>query len=536
MSRLENGKTITLPAPVGGIDQKSPLAAMPAINSPWMLNIDPYPQSLKVRNGYVIHAVITPSTATDVILALGAYAARGISSSGGSLFAYFVDATAVPNTFVYDVTTSTPSLNQTLNSNGGSRPTTAVPLLGGLAFFSSLSPFDDSCAFYKLPTSTFQPWAFVDESSNPIASPVTTSFKGRVYAFADGGIYYSEDPDIISGTLIFRDLSYTFTLPNGGGAWIAAISSPGERADEVFLAIGNSCEILVYGGDYPDSSTWGLVGQYEIPGPLGVNPIVKYGNDVWVFTQTGIVSLRDLFTYGNVLTDEGSVSVNINPYWTELIRKMTTTIPIVDFTQFPIHGVYWPERNQILTLLPGHIDQDGTYHSDIATMCVYNTISKAWAFHSIEGLDTSKIGGLTYFNGNVYFYCKNVILKVDLTGYKDETYNNAGNYSSYDFAIHGAYQSFGDEQVNKRISGFQPIMKTDFSGTKVGVRAVADFGRQVSDLAKIELVDGFNTGQYSVGAQGTYLQWRLEGESDVSSTDGLELFAMGAVLQPGGIR
>lgn len=520
MSKLREATPITRFAPTLGINRKDALANMGQAYSPWILNADCWPQSIKLRNGYVIHSTI--SSSPTIILALGIFGTKSLPASN-YLFAYCQDASGVNK--IYDVSVAAESLAHSCADDTADE---AFPVNFGkrLAFVTEADFADCNRQFDG---STWAAWGFTDGGS-PIGGRVVVSYKSRVYIFSGTSLYYGS-LEAITGDTTPVDFQYVIE-DYCTTVWATIMTSPGQRADEIYLAFGTSSgETLVYGGDYPDSSTWQIVGRFKTAAPVGYNAIVRFRNDTWVLTDTGFVSLRDLFTNGAISDEEQSASMNIDPYLTDLFKQLNQ-----GFWTIPISGVYWPEKNQILILVPGHIDKDGTFSSSTATMCVYSTLTQGWSFHKLSNVSTSRLGGLTYYKGNIYFFTENVVMKVDLTGYKDETYNSAGNYSSYSFEIQGAYSSFGDENSNKRVVGVQPIMKTDFDGTHVGVQVVADFGRQASDVAEVELVDGYNMPYYSVGAQGVYLQYRLIGESDTASTDGLELFATSMILAPGGTR
>ena len=536
MGKLLDAVPITLPPPVGGINRKSPLANMPQTQSPWLLNVDCYPQSIKVRNGYVIHSTVTTAGPGPYgIFALGVYGSKA-DSANNKLFCYLTDNSGTHK--IYDVTASVEVIVTNPPADDSVSKVFPFNYAKRLAFITETDWFQTARVFEG--GASWRSWMFQDGGVE-VGGPVATSYKGRVYFFSGTTMYYSAQDEVGTDSVAPEDttaqdttsydLQYVFEEA-AEVVWAGILSSARQTNEEIFLAIGNAAgEVLIYGGLYPGSSTWGLVGRFKTSAPTGYNSIIKYANDLWVITETGIVSIRDLFNLGSIAAVEQTVSDSVNPYWTELVKEL-----LGGYWQPPpkIDAAYWPERNQILVILPGHIDKDGVFDDTVATMCVYNTIARAWSFHSLEHIDAASVGGPTYFNGNVYFFTKNVVMKVNLTGYKDETYDSAGTYSAISYEIQGAYSSYGNDSVNKKVVAFQPIIKTDFAGTSVGMRAVSDMGRQSSDLCKVELVDGYNIPYYSVGAEGTYIQYRIEGDSDITSTDGLELLSITSFVVPGG--
>lgn len=521
MGQLTEGVSIPLQTPNSGMNTRIALPNMPANYSPWILNAEVEGDRIKCRNGYVIHNTISTSVGFK-ILALGVWGATG--QSNAKLFAYCDEPAGGHK--IYDVTTSTASLSDTLAGSANTE-TEVVNFAQRLAFINKAVPADESDIYDG---SAWTSWGFTSGGSD-IGGLVATSYKGRLY-FATGAnaTVYVGDLDTVTGPTTTEDLQYVLEI-GGYIYWMAQISSAGNRSEETFLAFGSSSgEVLVYGGDYPASATWGLVGRFKIGTPTGLNCVIPYQNDVWIMTTTGIVSLRSLFTAEKPVPEFISPSAEINSYWTKLVSKLMVNGAVA----VPLRGVYWPERNKILILIPAYIDENGTEEVASNTMLVYDILAESWCVHRLANLHTTNVGGLVYFNGNVYFYSDKTVMTVSLTGYKDETHNSAGSYSAISGEVQGAYSSVGTSNLNKRVVGIQPIFKTDFAGTGVSVEVASDIGRKVSDPVSVELVNGYNQPYYPVGVDGTYVQYRFLFTSDVTSTDGLELYANAAIVIPGG--
>ena len=518
MAKFLEATPITLMPPTAGVNRKDPLANMGQAYSPWLLNVDCLPTSIKVRNGYVIHSTVGASSLD--IMALCTWGSKS-DPGNNKLFAYCNDGTGTHK--IYDISVSAESLAYTLADNDA---TFAFP-----TYFSRRSGFavnlDAADCGAKFDGTTWSAWGFTYGGS-PALGINTVSYKGRVYVLYGTGLYWGALEAITGAMSLTQFEGY---IDKGTRlTWIAVLPSPGNRISEVYIAFGSDeGEISVYAGDYPDSATWGLIGKFNISASLGYQSIINYKNDVWILTDTGVVNLRVLFVNDQAALEE-TISKNIDPYFTSLVAQLNQSF----WQTIPIGGVFWPERNQILILLPGHIDKDGTFSSSVATMCIYNTISRAWSFHKLSNVDTARLGGLTYYKGGIYFYTQNVVMKVDTTLYKDETWNSPSTYAAIPYEIQGAYSSFGNEGILKKIVGLQPITKTDFAGTSIGMQSAADFGRQISDIGYVELIDGYNTAIYPGGAEGIYLQYRMQGNSDITSVDGLELFGVGMHIIQGG--
>lgn len=493
---------------------------MESIYSPWLLNVDCYPGKVAVRNGYVIHSTVVSSP--GFIKSIGTWGAKAVSGTY-DLFALAYDNGATKD-IVYDVTTSTPA-STIATTSGASTKIYPFYFSKRLAFISD-SPAD-------LPIydgTTWTTWGFT-LSGSPFSTWSGVFYKGRAYCLSGSTLVFS-DPKAVSGAMTSRDF-YEY-LENGTVlTWGGSISSPGERANEQLFVFGNAAgEVLVYSGTYPDAPDWELIAKFKVSPALGYNSFLSINYDIYIFTETGVVSVRELLSSGDKDLFNNQVSANVNDYWTSLIKQLNSNF--WNGSQIDVSSCYWPERNQLLVLIPGSLDNDGTYNSSVATMAVFHTISKGWSFHTLSNVSTARLGGLTYFNGNIYFYTQNVVMKSSLTGYKDEAYNSAGNYSSYSYEIQGAYTDLGSSIKNKKVVGVQPIIKTDFAGSSVTMKVAADMGRKVSDASSVELVSGYSAPYYSVGVDGTFVQYRMLGTSDTASSTGLELFATTFFVVPGG--
>lgn len=518
MATPVRSQPIALPIPTGGLNFVDPLASMPPNDSPWMVNLDCENQSIKVRPGYQVHCDV----GTGTILALGTYGNIN-DPTNYKIYAY-VDETS-GNHKIYDVTTSTASLVDTLSDNDATK-VQAVNIFGRLAFTVDADSADCGRTFDG---TTWSSWGFTYDPGGgavPISGKVVTTFKSRVYIFNGTNLYYGALSAISGAT---TNVDYT-TVFSGKAeiAWAGTLSSPGDRPEELYFAFGNfDGEVLVYAGDYPNDPNWRLIGRFKTSSPVNYNSIVPYSNDVYITTTTGVVSLRALFS--SSAQSDIYVSYKINPYFTRYFSENFLFI-------FNGGAVHIPDLNKIFFLARLFFDRDtetyspNDYTSDSGTFFVFNTNSGAWSVHNpVEMGALTAMEPATYYNRSMYIPVSDKVWKLDTTVYKDAS-------ASYYYEMESAWNNFGSINANKRLLGVEAVLKTDFDGSNVTYKAASDFGRKVSSAASLSLLDGHNIPYYSVGAEGTYIQYRMEGTSDTLSTDGLELYSVGAIIQPGGVR
>lgn len=501
-----------IPLPVLGLNRRDPLESMDPRFSPWMVNMEPEPQFLRVRNGYIAHCEILDSGFPQSAFAL-------VNYNNEKLFAY---ARLLGTPAVYDVTTGTPSKVHTPASGITAQFVSGFARTNRAGFGTPDTPATLEVQYDG--SSGWGPVGWTDSSAVAIGGRIQVNYRGRAYIFEGSRnvgnsqkMYYST-LGAVTGSCSELEFSDFFTNDQPI-AWAGVLTTPNNQDSETLFCFGNAAgEILVYTGDFPSAANWRQVGKFQVSPTLGDRCAIEIKNDIWISTTTGVVSLRRLFQFGDSATEEYSISRYIDPLWTELTANGSSC-----------SFAWLPEKNKVYFLREGYVDSDGTYSSASDSMFVYNLFSQAWGLHKLDDLNSSLTNGgsLTYFNGNIYFTVNNIVMKIDFNGFKDEETDNLTNFNSYDIELRSAYTQLGKQDKWKRVQTVEPVIETDFSSDSVGMKVAADFGRKVSDATNPTLQDGYNLPVYNVGVEGEYLQYRLTGSSDTESTDGFKLYSVG---------
>ena len=477
---------------------RDPLSALPAYDSPYIVNWEIERQYLKPRNAYTIHESLDTG-----------YTVKSLAVHGGdTLFAYAVKSATTAK--VYDVTTTASevdALGTVLHSPA------AVKHAGRTYFMlpTSRTPATNSSYWDG---STWNNWGFT-ESASSVGGACGVSHKGRFY-FADGTDLYFTALGQVTG-----EVDGVFPLgdvleEDEDIVWMGVLASPTDRAAEAYLALGNQAgEVLVYGGDFPESSNWELLARFKLPqlavtgttGDAIPTYVLQDLNDIWVPTKSGIFSIRKLFIHGSSSFEETTVSSKINP---QLIGHLST------FTaNNNISFASLPEKGKVYVLIDGWYDLSGNYaitNNGVSTMYVYDRVTDAWTLHRIIADVNSNV---VAFNGSVYFGCDNHILKYDEADYLDEDIDNPSSTFEYDCHLYSSHTNFGSNYKYKHIKTLEPLLQTDFDGSTIKVQVVGDFGRDVSQESSREVItstsiaNGYSSPTYNVGAKGSYLQWRM---------------------------
>jgi len=516
MAYPQTADVIPVPIPVKGMNTRDPLALMDPNYAPWILNYEPEPQYLRATCGFTRAAAITSlfGTAMDRIYSLASY--------NNTYLLFLCGNAAAPIISMGDI-------DGFMGANVFSWPTMTMPSVVTPVHYAGRSGFiaPDATSFNNVicdGTSTITAHSFTINGSF-IYSRTLTTYRGRVYLSSGRELYYS-DLAGITGPCTKIDCTQLFRS-NTAIAWICALTSPTNAISESMIAFGNGMgEVLVYTGDNPGSPDWRQVARFQLPRPLYYNMSWEHDNDVWIATVSGIYSLRALFEFGTEIRERVTVSSAIDPYYTRLVRACSSDTALIN-TSF----AHWPEQNKVFILIAGALDADGTFQANKGTLLIYNTISKAWTIRQIGSIDpTNKCHSLTYYKNAIYYATGKYIMKYAEGVYKDQTWNDT-TYAAIPYAIHSAYTDLDNAKKTKQVVCIEPVMKTDFTGSSVTAKVAADFGRKTSTATSQALQDGYQVPTYMTGVSGRHIQYRIEGNTDQTSTDGLELYSMGVGIK-----
>jgi len=522
MSNLGTSYAQPILPPIFGVNKKSPLVKMPEGMSPWLENVDCENGYNKVRGGISRHLRLSDDA---YFIGMGAWGGRGYPTA--TLFAYALNNTT-NKAEIWDVTTS-PATRVRQMGTALPDECTAWNYAGRLAFSTEAAHATYDAVWDG---ATWAAWGFTDGGS-AVDGRVSTYYKTRPHIItSDGKIHWSDDTFSVTGTMSNSDYSSLFTYKSTP-VWSGTISASAASTNETYYCFGlSSGEVFIYGGDYPDSSTWYQVAKYMIGEPLSFQSCIAYENDLLILTKTGVVSIRDLMSYGQEALLTRSFSANINAHWTKLVKNL-------GFGTYPTSwasGCFWPEKNKIYILIAGYLNEDGTFDSNSGTMYVYNRETQAWSWYKLGAVVTNgTLGGLTYFEDNIYFFSNKSIMKMASSGFMDED-SETGTAEAYTADIRTQYVGLEAGANKKRPHAVSPIFNTDFSSANVGVSISSDIGRTLTGASKPTIPSGLSNPYYSVGTDGLCYQVRITVQTQAAKTTGLELYGLAAIYEPGGVR
>lgn len=264
-------------------------------------------------------------------------------------------------------------------------------------------------------------------SSNLIAVNI---FKQRVFMIEKGAMNFWYFPVLnITGAASKFDLSSLCRL---GGELIAMTTwtlDAGDGLDDQAVFITSHGEVLVYQGTDPSSATdWSLVGIYRIGAPIGRRCFMRYGGDVYLITQDGVVALSQSLISGRAQPRQ-SVSDKIS----NAVLESTQTYG----SNFGWQAVLYPFGGYGLINVP-------IAENSAAYQYVFNTITRAWC--RFTGMDASC---WALFSERLYFGGAGAVYQAD-SGPSDNGSLIVGDCKP-------AFNYFGRRGSEKRFTGVRPI-------------------------------------------------------------------------------
>lgn len=361
-------QTASIPAPVKGWNNIDPLAAMDPQFAVQLDNWIPQPGYIQARSGSANWATGLAAPAWSLIPYVGGSVRKLFAASGTGLF---------------DVTNS--------GAVGASAYTIAQPKNWVSQAFAT------TANVYTMAVNGVDPAAFYDGAAwtaaaitgvSPSVLASVTSYQGRLWFTQKNSLQaWYLAPGAIQGAATLFDLG---PIAFFGGRLISVSTwSPdaGAGPNNYLVFLTDQGECIVYQGTDPSqTSSFGLVGRYRIPKPIGVRCTLPFASDLLVLTQQGVYPLTKALL---------SSSVN-------RASAITYSISNQFAADYAAHGATdgWEltllsEANLLIVNVPGADPSTGD-----AAQYVMNTLTGAWCrFLGLAANCFVDFGGSLFFGG-----------------------------------------------------------------------------------------------------------------------------------------
>lgn len=447
---------VSSPAPVGGLNVRDAINAMPATDAIDLVNWIPQQYGVRARKGWVEWCTGLGAPVRTIMQ----YEPNRQDSSLTRLFAATDDA-------IYDVTSSS-SFPPVRISLGGS---VGISRMSSVSFSNTAGNFLLACS-HEGGYWTYDGSFWVKRTAGAGAGQISginpdnlvfiTSWKRRLWFIEKNSTnaWYSAT-DAITGTLTRFELG-PFAKRGGKLSFIANWTiDAGEGIDDLIVFGFENGDVLIYKGTDPASaSSFALVGVYFAGAlALGRRNFVTMGGDVLILSELGLQPLSYITRGGQSLLRASATDYlgKIQPRLVELISQFSR--------QTDWNLVLHPRENLLLIQVPTVTSVDVQY-------ALY-TNTNTWTTLQGIPMKCSEVSG-----NKLYFGTEDGRVGIAFEGYFDNVPRGGSTGTGISGVIQTAYSYFGRPGMNKH---FQMIRPT-FLGTDrplFAAQMLADYNPQV---------------------------------------------------------
>jgi hypothetical protein len=432
-------KAASLPAPVGGWNARDALGDMDPSDAVSMVNWFPQTSDVQLRKGYSQFATGISGQVETIFSYAGASSNKMFAFAGTS--AYETTAGGAVGAAVLTGLTNARWQYINVSTSGGN-------------FLLSVNGAD------KLRGYDGTNWYTDGDGSHDITGVNTANcininlFKNRVWFIEKNTLkaWYLPTSSIAGAATQFN---FQGVARKGGylvamGTWTI---DAGYGVDDIAVFITSQGEVITYGGTDPSSSTtWSLVGVFEIGAPLGTRCYLKFAGDILLATQDGVVPLSG---------ELQSSRVNPRVALTDKIQFAMSNAATTYGSNFGWQMIYYAKANMLMLNVPVSTGSQEQY--------AMNTITKNWGqFQNVSANCWEIFNDEPYFGGN---------------GYVGKFWNSfSDNSTNINGTCKQAFNYFGMRGALKRWTLMRPTLLTNGSPQILSSIDI-DFGDTASSSA-----------------------------------------------------
>ena len=347
--RQQAAQTVTVAAPIGGWNARDALGAMDPLDAVTLQNFWPGTNSVILRNGYTKHATGLPAEVQTLMAYSSGTSNKLFAVSDGKIY----DATNTGAVGAAAVSGLTNSKFQYVNIT-----TPAASYLMAVNGADKLRTFDGTNWHTDGDGSPYD----ITNIDTATVSNITL-FKNRIWLTTNNTLKVWYLPvNSIGGAAVALDMTSIFQL---GGYIMAGMTwtlDAGYGVDDYLVFITSNGEALVWRLTDPTTPTGiSQIGLYKLGAPIGRRCYTKFGGDLLVITQDGVVPMS-----GALQSSRLDPRVSI----TNKIQYAMSSAISTYGANFGWQLLYYPKENQLILNVP---ISEGTQQQ-----YVMNNITKSW--------------------------------------------------------------------------------------------------------------------------------------------------------------
>lgn len=425
--RTQTSTAASLPAMTGGWNARDPLPLMKPDHAVLLDNFFPGTGSVDMRRGSILYASGAGAGAVETLMEYASGASRQMLACGsGGIYDITAGGAAV------ELSTAFTS-NQWIWAN----------------FRGYVVAVNGADAPINYAGTAIATSAITGTGLAPVDLNYVVAHKSRLY-FAENNTlsFWYLSTNAIQGAASEFDLSGIFRM----GGTLTALGSwtrdGGSGADDLFVAMTSRGEVAVYQGSDPsDAASWSLVGVFRVAPPLGRRCMIKFGADLAILTQDGLLPLSQVLPIDRSAAGAQAISDKIKSAFTSAARNYGSSF-------------YWqvfdyPRDNWLFVNVP-------VSSNEFAHQYVMNTLTGAWCrFRGMKAYSWGLLGDTLYYGG-----ADGNVFKADV-GYTDDGTTITGD-------AWGSFSYFGSRGRLKQFKLIRPILTTLGSPT-LSIGVVTDY-------------------------------------------------------------
>ncbi|WP_191057807.1 hypothetical protein [Geminicoccus harenae] len=422
----------TIPAPVGGLDTQSPLAAMPPESAILLENCIPRPGYVELRRGFRPFATGLLQPVQTLMSWRGPTSAKLLAAAGTNIF----DATAGGIMDTPLATGFTSARWNYVNVANAASDHYIVAVNG-----------QDSPRLFN--GTAFSTATFTGTGIDPSKWIDVTSIHNRLWFIErDSMRAWYLQPLAIQGAAAAFPLDEVFTK---GGSLLAVgtwSSAAGLSMAARLVFVTTEGEIAVYEGiDPSDAELFTLVGVYQVDTPIGRRCLVKNGSDLGVLTSGGLVPLSQVLSLDRAAQRRVAFTQNVATLFQEL-AALYGSIP-------GWQTLAWARGQLVLVNVPQVTDGR-------ALQLVMDTVTGSWARWNGQPACC-----WASFNERLFFGTSAGTVMEANVGRSDDT-------APIVYDIQPAFNYFGRRGQQKRFTMIRPVLRSS-QPINVSVEMLTDF-------------------------------------------------------------
>jgi len=347
--QTQRSQTVTVAAPIGGWNARDALGAMEPLDAVTLQNFWPGTNSVILRNGYTKHATGLPAQVQTLMAYSSGTANKLFAVSDGKIY----DATSPGAVGAAAVSGLTNSKFQYTNIT-----TPAASYLMAVNGADKLRTFDGTNWHTD---GDGAPYDITGVDSATCSNIVI--FKNRIWLVQTGTLKAWYLPaNSIGGAAVALDMTSVFQY---GGYIMAGMTwtlDAGYGVDDYLVFITSNGEALVWRLTDPTTPTGiSQIGLYKVGAPIGRRCYTKFGGDLLIITQDGVVPMSGALQSSRI---DPRVSI------TNKIQYAMSTAISTYGANFGWQLLYYPKENQLILNVPYGEGEQQQY--------VMNNITKSW--------------------------------------------------------------------------------------------------------------------------------------------------------------